>query len=110
MVSDECEAGRLSFIIRIPHSSLLNVVGQVVTRLVLDEVAVFLSEWLYGFGRYARDQQVLPFEPPRDDRADADDAAGWYHASRRDANLRADVSKLADLDGSRALPVVRPKA
>src|SRR5205085_2347425 len=85
------------------------VVRHVGARLVLDEEAVFLAERLQGFGRYARDQKVFAFQPPRDDRADADDAAGWYHASRRDANLRADVREFAYLDRERALSVVRPE-
>src|SRR5690349_2332774 len=86
----------------IVHHSL-DVVWQVVARLALDEKAVFLAQGLDGLGRHARDKQVLAFESAGHNRADADDAAGWYHASRRDANLRADVGQLAYLYRARAL-------
>src|SRR5215218_474486 len=89
-----------SFII--PRSSFLEVVGQVVPRLVLDEEAVALAQGFDGLRRDARYQQVLAFEFAGHDRADADDAAGWYHASRRDANLRADVGQLPNLYRARA--------
>src|SRR4051812_15979762 len=102
------DKARPSFSSLITHHSL-EVVGQVVARLVLDEEAVFLAQGFDGLGRHARYQQVLAFESAGHDRADADDAAGWYHASRRDANLRADVGQLAYLDGARALPVVSPE-
>src|SRR2546423_7554 len=95
MRNDESRAAfNSSFIIH--RSAFLDVVRQIGTGFVLDEEAVFLAQGFHGLGRDAGDQEVFAFESPRYARTDADDAAGWYPASRRYANLRADVTQLAD--------------
>src|SRR3712207_2627008 len=65
--------------------------------------------WASRGRSWARRERVLARDAPRPAPADAEDAAGWYHAPRRAANPGPAVGQLADLDGAGPLRVVRPE-